>query len=63
MRRVISLGSLLFYKALDEKAHPRFEKIFKVVNVMGIQITLVPKVKFRKRSKQTELCVAEKRAR
>ena len=57
------LAVFLFYKALDEKAHPRFETIFKVLNAMGIQMTLVPKVKFRKCSKQTELCVAEKRAR
>ena len=57
------LGRESLYKALDENAHPRFETIFKVLNAMGIQMTLVPKVKFRKRSKQTELCVAEKRAR
>ena len=57
------LGRESLYKALDEKAHPRFETIFKVLNAMGIQMTLVPKVKFRKRRKQTELCVAEKRAR
>ena len=49
--------------ALDEKAHPRFETIFKVLNAMGIQMTLVPKMKFRKRGKQAALCVAEKRAR
>ena len=57
------LGRESLYKALDEKAHPRFETIFKVLNAMGIQMTLVLKMKFRKRSKQTELCVAEKRAR
>ena len=57
------LGRESLYKALDEKAHPRFETIFKVLNAMGIQMTLVPKVKFRKRTKQKELCVAEKRAR
>ena len=57
------LGRESLYKALDEKAHPRFETIFKVLNAMGIQMTLVPKVKFRKRSKQTELCVAEKKVR
>lgn len=55
------LGRESLYKALDEKAHPRFETIFKVLNAMGIQMTLVPKVKFRKRDKQTELCVAEKK--
>lgn len=55
------LGRESLYKALDEKAHPRFETIFKVLNAMGIQMTLVPKMKFRKRSKQTALCVAEKR--
>ena len=55
------LGRESLYKALDEKAHPRFETIFKVLNAMGIQMTLVPKVKFRKRRKQMELCVAEKR--
>ena len=55
------LGRESLYKALDEKAHPRFETIFKVLNAMGIQMTLVPKVKFRKRAKQTELCVAEKK--
>ena len=55
------LGRESLYKALDEKAHPRFETIFKVLNAMGIQMTLVPKVKFRKRAKQKELCVAEKR--
>ena len=57
------LGRESLYKALDERAHPRFETIFKVLNAMGIQMTLVPKVKFKKCSKQTELCVAEKRAR
>ena len=57
------LGRESLYKALDEKAHPRFETIFKVLNAMGIQMTLVPKMKFRKRSKQTARCVAEKRAR
>lgn len=57
------LGRESLYKALDEKAHPRFETIFKVLNAMGIQMTLVPKVKFRKRAKQTEFCVAEKRVR
>ena len=57
------LGRESLYKALDEKAHPRFETIFKVLNAMGIQMTLVPKVKFRKRNKQTDLCVADKRAR
>ena len=56
------LGRESLYKALDEKAHPRFETIFKVLSAMGIQMTLVPKVKFRKRAKQTKLCVAEKRA-
>ncbi len=55
------LGRESLYKALDEKAHPRFETIFKVLNAMGIQMTLVPKMKFRKRAKQKELCVAEKR--
>ena len=57
------LGRESLYKALDEKAHPRFETIFKVLNAMGIQMTLVPKIKFRKRGKQAALCVAEKRAR
>ena len=57
------LGRESLYKALDEKAHPRFETIFKVLNAMGIQMTLVPKMRLRKRSKQTALCVAEKRAR
>ena len=57
------LGRASLYKALDEKAHPCFETIFKVLNAMGIQMTLVPKVKFRKRNKQTDLCVADKRAR
>jgi probable addiction module antidote protein len=57
------LGRESLYKALDEKAHPRFETIFKVLNAMGIQMTLVHKVKFRKRNKQTDLCVADKRAR
>ena len=57
------LGRDSLYKALDEKVHPRFETIFKVLNAMGIQMTLVPKVKFKKRTKQTELCVAEKRVR
>ena len=57
------LGRESLYKALDEKAHPRFETIFKMLNAMGIQMTLVPKVKFRKRSQQTALCVAEKRVR
>jgi len=57
------LGRESLYKALDEKAHPRFETIFKVLNAMGILMTLVPKMKFRKHSKQTALCVAEKRAR
>lgn len=57
------LGRESLYKALDEKAHPRFETIFKVLNAMGIQMALVPKVKFRKRTKQKELCVAEKRVR
>jgi probable addiction module antidote protein len=49
------LGRESLYKALDEKAHPRFETIFKVLNAMGIQMTLVPKMKFRKRTKQKEL--------
>jgi len=57
------LGRESLYKALDEKAHPRFETIFKVLNAMGIQMTLVPKMRLRKRSKQTALCVAEKKAR
>lgn len=57
------LGRESLYKALDEKAHPRFETIFKVLNAMGIQMTLVPKMRLRKRSKQTALCVAEKRVR
>ena len=57
------LGRESLYKALDEKAHPCFETVFKVLNAMGIQMMLVPKVKFRKRNKQTDLCVADKRAR
>lgn len=59
----LGLKTAFFRCTYPGKAHPRFETIFKVLNAMGIQMTLVPKVKFRKRRKQTELCVAEKRAR
>ena len=55
------LGRESLYKALDEKAHPRFETIFKVLSAMGIQMTLVPKVKLKKSNKQIALCGAEKR--
>jgi probable addiction module antidote protein len=57
------LGRESLYKALNEKAHPRFETIFKVLNAMDIQMTLIPKVKSRKQRKPKVLCVAEKNMR
>jgi len=46
------LGRESLYKALDEKAHPRFETVFKVLAAMGIQMQLTPKSKFRRRQKK-----------
>lgn len=55
------LGRESLYKALDEKAHPRFETVFKVLAAMGIQMRLTPKAKFRRRQKATPCVVAEKK--
>ena len=56
------LGRESLYKALDEKSHPRFETVFKVLAAMGIQMRLTPKAKFRRRQKNTPCIVAEKKA-
>lgn len=55
------LGRESLYKALDEKAHPRFETVFKVLAALGIQMHLVPKVKFRRKRSPMPCAVAEKR--
>ena len=55
------LGRESLYKALDEKAHPRFETVFKVLAALGIQIHLVPKVKFRRKRSPMPCAVAENR--
>ena len=55
------LGRESLYKALDEKAHPRFETVFKVLTALGIQMHLVPKVKFRRKRSPMPCAVAEKR--
>ena len=55
------LGRESLYKALDEKAHPRFETVFKVLAALGIQMHLVPKVKFRHKRNPIPCAVAEKR--
>lgn len=55
------LGRESLYKALDEKAHPRFETVFKVLAAMGIQMRLVPKAKFRRKRGPMPCAVAEKR--
>lgn len=55
------LGRESLYKALDEKAHPRFETVFKVLAALGIQMHLVPKVKFRRKRNPIPCAVAEKR--
>ena len=55
------LGRESLYKALDEKSHPRFETVFKVLAAMGIQMQLTPKSKFRRRQKNTPCIVAEKK--
>ena len=55
------LGRESLYKALDEKAHPRFETVFKVLAALGIQMHLVPKAKFRRKRSPMPCAVAEKR--
>ena len=55
------LGRESLYKALDEKAHPRFETVFKVLAALGIQMQLIPKVKFRRKRSPAPCVVAEKR--
>ena len=57
------LGRESLYKALDEKAHPRFETVFKVLAAMGIQMRLTPKAKFKRRQKITPCIVAEKKTK
>lgn len=44
------LGRESLYKALDEKAHPRFETVFKVLAALDIQMHLVPRVKFKRKA-------------
>ncbi len=56
------LGRESLYKALDEKAHPRFETIFKVLTALGIQLKLVPKANFKRKSNSEPCVVAEKKA-
>ena len=58
---VSGLGRESLYKALDEKAHPRFETVFKVLAALGIQMQLIPKVKFRRKRSSVPCAVAEKR--
>lgn len=55
------LGRESLYKALDEKAHPRFETVFKVLTALGIQMHLVPKVKFKRKRSPAPIAVAEKK--
>ena len=55
------LGRESLYKALDEKAHPRFETVFKVLTALGIQMHLVPKIKFKRKRGPMPCAVAEKR--
>ena len=55
------LGRESLYKALDEKAHPRFETVFKVLAALGIQMHLAPKVKFRRKRSPAPIAVAEKK--
>lgn len=55
------LGRESLYKALDEKAHPRFETVFKVLTALGIQIHLVPKIKFKRKRSPAPIAVAEKK--
>ena len=56
------LGRESLYKALDEKAHPRFETVFKVLAALGIQMHLVPRVKFKGKRTPPPFAVAEKKA-
>ena len=55
------LGRESLYKALDENAHPRFETVFKVLAALGIQMHLVPRVKFKRKGGIAPFAVAEKR--
>ena len=55
------LGRESLYKALDENAHPRFETVFKVLAALGIQMHLVPRVKFKRKGGLAQFAVAEKR--
>ena len=56
------LGRESLYKALDENAHPRFETVFKVLAALGIQMHLVPRVKFKRRRTPASITVAEKKS-
>lgn len=56
------LGRESLYKALDENAHPRFETVFKVLTALGIQMHLVPRVKFKRKRNPEPIAVAEKKA-
>ena len=55
------LGRESLYKALDENSHPRFETVFKVLAALGIQMHLVPRVKFKRKGGLAPFAVAEKR--
>jgi probable addiction module antidote protein len=56
------LGRESLYKALAENAHPRFETVFKVLAALGIQMHLVPRVKFKRRRTPTPIATAEKKS-
>ena len=56
------LGRESLYKALDENAHPRFETVFKVLTALGIQMHLVPRVKFKRKRNPEPIAVAKKKA-